>query len=58
MSYIHHLFRADEILGLILASIHNLTFYLWLMRECRERIRNDEFHHWYPGMMELLERRI
>jgi queuine tRNA-ribosyltransferase len=58
MSYIHHLFRADEILGLILASIHNLTFYLWLMRECREKIRNDEFHHWYPGMMELLERRI
>jgi queuine tRNA-ribosyltransferase len=58
MSYIHHLFRADEILGLILASIHNLTFYLWLMRECREKIQRDEFHDWYPGMMKQLERRI
>jgi queuine tRNA-ribosyltransferase len=58
MSYIHHLFRADEILGLILASIHNLTFYLWLMRECREKIRSDEFHDWYPGMMKQMERRI
>jgi queuine tRNA-ribosyltransferase len=58
MSYIHHLFRADEILGLILASIHNLTFYLWLMRECREKVRSDEFQDWYPGMMEQMERRI
>lgn len=58
MSYIHHLFRSNEILGLILTSIHNLTFYLWLMRECREKIEQDVFHEWYPGMMGQLEKRI
>lgn len=58
MSYIHHLFRADELLGLILASIHNLTFYLWLMRECRDKIEQGVFHEWYPGMMDQIERRI
>lgn len=58
MSYIHHLFRSDEILGLILSSIHNLTFYLWLMRECREKIKLGVFHEWYPGMMEQLEKRV
>jgi queuine tRNA-ribosyltransferase len=58
MSYIHHLFRSNEILGLILTSIHNLTFYLWLMRECREKIKDQTFHEWYPGMMEQLENRV
>lgn len=58
MSYIHHLFRTNEILGLILASIHNLTFYLWLIRECRDKIEQDVFHEWYPGMMDQLEKRV
>jgi queuine tRNA-ribosyltransferase len=58
MSYIHHLFRSDEILGLILSSIHNLTFYLWLMRETRQKIEEDVFHEWYPGMMKQLEKRV
>lgn len=58
MSYIHHLFRADELVGLILASIHNLTFYLWLMRKCRDKIEQGVFHEWYPGMMDQIERRI
>jgi len=58
MSYIHHLFRADELLGLILASIHNLTFYLWLMRECHKKIEKGVFHEWYPGMIEQVERRV
>ncbi len=58
MSYIHHLFRSDEILGLILTSIHNLTFYLWLIRECRQKIEQEVFHEWYQGMMEQLEKRV
>lgn len=58
MSYLHHLIRSNEILGLELATKHNLTFYLWLMEQTRERIRNDTFHHWYRGMIELVERRI
>jgi len=58
LSYIHHLFRSDEILGLILASLHNLTFYLWLMDEARKRIKDETFHQWYPSMMIQLEQRI
>lgn len=58
MSYIHHLFRNEELLGLQLASLHNLTFYLWLMREMRERIRKDTFGDWYQDMTERVERRI
>ena len=58
MSYLHHLFRADELLGLELTSKHNLIFYLWLMEEVRNRITDGSFADWYPGMMEEVERRI
>jgi queuine tRNA-ribosyltransferase len=58
MAYIHHLIRNNEIFGMVLASIHNLTFYLWLMEEVRERIADDTFGEWYPGMVESLESRI
>jgi queuine tRNA-ribosyltransferase len=58
MSYVHHLFRNDELLGLELASKHNLTFYLWLMETIREKIEDGTFADWYPGMMEVVERRI
>ncbi len=58
MAYIHHLIRNDEIFGLVLASIHNLTFYLWLMEQAREHIKNDTYHEWYPGMMETLEKKV
>lgn len=58
MSYIHHLFRSNELLGLGLASKHNLTFYMWLMETIREKIRDGSFHNWYPGMIELVENRI
>ena len=42
-AYLHHLFKADEILGLRLASIHNLYFFLELMRQIREAIKEDRF---------------
>lgn len=58
MSYIHHLFRTNEILGLELASKHNLTFYLWLMEQIRNRIIDDTFHEWYTSMIEAVENRI
>lgn len=58
MSYVHHLFRNDEILGLELASKHNLTFYLWLMETIRKKIKDDTFAEWYPGMIEEVEKRI
>lgn len=58
MSYVHHLFRNDELLGLELASLHNLTFYLWLMQQMREHIRNETFGDWYKDMADQVERRI
>lgn len=58
MAYIHHLFKNDEILGLTLASLHNLTFYLWLMEQVREHIKNDTFASWYPDMVTRLEARL
>lgn len=58
MAYVHHLFRNDELLGLHLATLHNLTFYMWLMRQMRERIRKDSFAGWYKGMAEQVEQKI
>jgi queuine tRNA-ribosyltransferase len=58
MSYLHHLFRNSELLGLELTSIHNLTFYLWLMEEMRDHIENNTFSDWYRGMAEQVARKI
>jgi len=58
MSYLHHLFKTSELLGLELASKHNLTFYLWLMDLVREKISNDTFADWYENMSKKLEEKI
>lgn len=58
MSYIHHLIKSDEILGIELTSKHNLIFYTWLMEEIRKQIRNDTYHEWYPKMMASVDRKI
>ncbi|MDZ7771352.1 MAG: tRNA guanosine(34) transglycosylase Tgt [Balneolaceae bacterium] len=58
MAYVHHLFRNDELLGLQLASLHNLTFYMWLMRQMREQIREDTFAGWYAGTAEQVAQKI
>jgi queuine tRNA-ribosyltransferase len=50
-AYLRHLFKAQEILALQLASIHNLSFYLWLVRTARERILSNAFHPWKAEMM-------
>lgn len=58
MSYIHHLIRSNEILGLELTSKHNLTFYMWLMEQIRDKIRENTFQTWYPDMMKQVDKRI
>lgn len=58
MAYIHHLFRNSEILGLQLATLHNLTFYLWLMREMQQRIENNSFTSWYRDFAEQVDQKI
>lgn len=58
MAYVHHLIKHNEIFGLVLASVHNLTFYLWLMKEIRKHIADDTFSEWYPKMVEQVEQKI
>lgn len=58
LAYMHHLIRTGEILGMRLASVHNLTFFNWLMEETRIKIEEDTFAAWYPGMAEQLDKRL
>jgi queuine tRNA-ribosyltransferase len=58
LAYMHHLFRCGELLGLELASVHNLQFYLWLMQEVRDRLENDTFDEWYLPMAKILDQRL
>jgi queuine tRNA-ribosyltransferase len=57
-AYMRHLFQAKEMLGAQLASQHNLTFYLWLVKEARKQIIAGTFAAWKPGMVEKLMRRL
>ena len=53
-AYLRHLFKAGEIMALQLASMHNLTFYLWLVRSAREAILDGRFAEWQPAMVRQL----
>ncbi len=57
-AYVHHLFKAQEILALQVASIHNLAFYVDLMREAREHISAGDFVVWKAKMLTELGRRL
>lgn len=57
-AYLRHLFVAQEILGLQIASIHNLSFYLWLVGEARKKIMEGNFTSWKNEMVEVLRRRL
>ena len=57
-AYLHHLFKAQELLALQIASIHNLAFYLDLMREAREHILSGDFCIWKSKMIGELGRRL
>lgn len=57
-AYLRHLFMVDEILALQIASIHNLAFYLWLVKEARMHIINGDFTHWKRAIIGQVQRRI
>jgi queuine tRNA-ribosyltransferase len=57
-AYLRHLFMAKEMLGPQLATIHNLTFYLELMRQAREHISQGDFSNWKDSMVPILESRL
>ncbi|PLX15778.1 MAG: tRNA guanosine(34) transglycosylase Tgt, partial [Salinivirgaceae bacterium] len=56
--YLRHLFVARELLGPQIASIHNLAFYLWLVKEARKQIVSGTFSTWKKEMVERVAQRI
>eukprot|EP01132_Coremiostelium_polycephalum_P000219 gene219-291_t len=56
--YLHHLFKAQEILGAQIASIHNLTFYLWLVREARTQILANNFSTWKTSILRQIMQKL
>ncbi len=57
-AYLHHLFKAKELLAMQIASIHNLAFYLWLVGQAREHILAGDFADWKKMMVQEVSRRI
>jgi len=57
-AYLRHLINVNEILGLQIASIHNLAFYVWLTGEARKHIIVGDFSSWKPMMIENVTRRL
>ncbi len=57
-AYCRHLFMADEILGLQLASIQNLSFYLWLVGEARKQIQLGDYSSWKKSMVPQISQRL
>ncbi len=57
-AYLRHLFVANEILGLQIASIQNLSFYLWLAGEARDHIIAGDFEGWKNEMVTVLKQRL
>ncbi|MEM9260308.1 MAG: tRNA guanosine(34) transglycosylase Tgt, partial [Bacteroidota bacterium] len=57
-AYLRHLIHSGELLGGQLASIHNLAFFLWLVKTARERIQAGDFARWKNEMVPKLETRL
>ena len=57
-AYLRHLMKSKEITGLTIASIHNLAFYMWLTREARKAIKENNFQSWKNNIVEVLKQRL
>ncbi len=57
-AYLRHLVRSDEMLGAQIASVHNLTFYLWLVDEARQHIAAGNFVSWKNAIIPQLMQRL
>ena len=57
-AYVRHLLKADEMLGAMICSVHNLTFYLWLVGQAREQIIAGTFKAWKDKMVVKLMQRL
>ena len=57
-AYLRHLFSVNEMLGRQIATIHNLGFYLWLVREARKHILAGDFSSWKNKMVKQMDKRL
>ena len=57
-AYLKHLFTVNELLGKQIATIHNLGFYLWLVREARKHIIEGDFGVWKDKMVKQMDKRL
>ena len=57
-AYLRHLFVAGEILGPMIASLHNIGFYLWLVREARKHIIEGDFAEWRDVTLQKVTKRL
>ncbi|HEX4374618.1 MAG TPA: tRNA guanosine(34) transglycosylase Tgt [Puia sp.] len=57
-AYLRHLMRSKEILGLTIASVHNLAFYIHLVTEARKHILQNDFLSWKKEQVEILKQRL
>jgi queuine tRNA-ribosyltransferase len=57
-AYLRHLIMSKEILGAQIATLQNLTFYLWLVREARIQIENGNFTPWKSAMVKKVSQRL
>jgi queuine tRNA-ribosyltransferase len=57
-AYLRHLFAANEYLGKQIATIHNLGFYMWLVREARKHILAGDFRTWKEMMVKQMSQRL
>lgn len=57
-AYLRHLFTVNEMLGKQIATLHNLSFYLWLVREARKHILEGDFRSWKEKMVRQMQVRL
>lgn len=57
-AYLRHLMKAKEYLGLTIASVHNLAFYIWLVKQAREHILLGDFRSWKEEMVVKLQQKM
>jgi queuine tRNA-ribosyltransferase len=57
-AFLRHLIISKEILGAQIATIHNLTFYLWLVNTAREKIIDGTFYEWKTKLLPILRTRL
>lgn len=57
-AYLRHLFKVEELLAAQIATLHNLCFFLWLVRESRIKIANGTFYNWKNEMVRSVSQRL